>query len=100
MKQVGWIAEPFLLSLPALQLLRRVFESQFPSVTASALSSFSSTPLVLLPGSGVKGGPTVFVGSFIARPLTPAPGSRATDVRGTAKENEIHEKLLTTPPTL
>ena len=29
-----------------------------------------STPLILRAGSGVKGGPTVFVGPFIARPLT------------------------------
>src|SRR5579862_6219892 len=42
-----------------------------PSITASALSrTFSSTPLLLRAGSGVKGGPTVFVGPFIARPLT------------------------------
>jgi hypothetical protein len=46
-------------------------QSQVPSMTASALSrTFSSTPLLLRAGSGVKGGPTVFVGPFIARPLT------------------------------
>jgi hypothetical protein len=46
-------------------------QSQFPSITASASSrTFSSTPLLLRAGSGVQGGPTVFVGPFIARPLT------------------------------
>src|ERR1700692_2807507 len=46
-------------------------DSHIPSITTSALSrKFSSTPLILRAGSGVKGGPTVFVGPFIARPLT------------------------------
>ncbi len=46
-------------------------EPQIPSITASASSrTFSSTPLILRAGSGVQGGPTVFVGPFIARPLT------------------------------
>ena len=46
-------------------------QSQFPSITASASSrTFSSTPLLLRAGSGVQGGPTAFVGPFIARPLT------------------------------
>ncbi len=49
----------------------RSLAGQFPSITASASSrTFSSTPLLLRAGSGVKGGPTVFVGPFIARPLT------------------------------
>jgi len=38
---------------------------------ASALSrTLSSTPLIVRAGSGVQGGSTVFVGPFIARPLT------------------------------
>src|ERR1700680_1664821 len=34
------------------------------------VKNLSSTPLILRAGSGVKGGPSVFVGPFIARPLT------------------------------
>jgi len=51
--------------------LALVAKCQLPSITASASSrTFSSTPLLLRAGSGVQGGPTVFVGPFIARPLT------------------------------
>ena len=55
----------------AVSMNRHGDRSRSASITASALSrTFSSTPLLLRAGSGVKGGPTVFVGSFIARPLT------------------------------
>ena len=59
-------------------LTRSAFVKEFfnPIVVSFATSAVPrQTPVTLRAGSGVKGGPTVFVGPFIVRPLTPADGS-------------------------
>jgi hypothetical protein len=53
------------------------------------------TPLVLRAGSGVKGGPTILVGPFIARPLT-LRGRLATIALGRSRASSLTRILLRT----